>query len=130
MSYARFSSDDFRSDVYVYESADGFVLHVASNRTTITDEQHATLPPAGDLTSEEGIQAYLDRNNALHQLVMTAAAVEAIDHPQAGETFILDEPGDCADKLEELRTEGFYVPQHAIDTLREEQNEVDFEKTE
>lgn len=130
MSYARFSSDDFRSDVYVYESADGFVLHVASNRANITEEQYAALPTAGDLTSEEGIKAYLDHNNALHQLIMTGANSEAIDHPQAGETYVLDAPGDCADKLEELRKEGFYIPQFAINTLREEQNEVDSVKTE
>ena len=32
MSYCRWSSDDFRCDLYIYESAAGFVIHVAANR--------------------------------------------------------------------------------------------------
>ena len=32
MSYCRWSSMDFKCDLYVYEASDGIVIHVASNR--------------------------------------------------------------------------------------------------
>jgi hypothetical protein len=32
MSYCRFSTDNFNSDVYVYESEQGYVVHIAENR--------------------------------------------------------------------------------------------------
>jgi len=43
--------------------------------------------------------------------------------PSAGMSFNDATPGDCADRLEALRAEGFDVPQHAIDALREEHAE-------
>jgi hypothetical protein len=48
-----------------------------------------------------------------------------IKHPEAGESFRHDSPGDCADNLERLASEGFTVPDWAIAALREEQSEVD-----
>src|SRR5574337_1224384 len=32
MSYCRHSTDDFHSDVYTYESREGWITHVAANR--------------------------------------------------------------------------------------------------
>lgn len=125
MSYARFSSDDFRSDVYVYESEEGFIIHVASKRANITDAQYATLPPdpAGLLTDED-IRAFLRRNQALSQLLEDAGHTP-IDHDLAGETFVLETPGDTADRLEELLKEGFVVPPGTMTALQEEQKELD-----
>lgn len=123
MSYARFSTDDFRCDVYVYESDEGFVIHVATNRANITEEQYATLPPnpAGLVTNED-IQVFIRRNNALSQLVSNAEHIP-IEQALAGETFVLETPGEAADQLEELIKEGFRVPKTALSELREEQRE-------
>lgn len=41
-------------------------------------------------------------------------------HVAGGGNFQCAGPGECADKLEELRKEGKDVPQYAIDALREE----------
>lgn len=46
-----------------------------------------------------------------------------IDLPNAGKSFNDPTPGQCADRLEALRAEGFDVPQYAIDELREEDAE-------
>jgi hypothetical protein len=42
-----------------------------------------------------------------------------------GGDFRCGSPGECADRLEELRAEGRSVPQYAIDALRAEQAETD-----
>ena len=44
-------------------------------------------------------------------------------HVAGGGDHQLGSPGECADKLEELRAEGKDVPQYAIDALRAEQAE-------
>lgn len=46
---------------------------------------------------------------------------EDITLPHAGESFVDDSPGECADRLETLAALGYYVPQYAIDALRDEQ---------
>lgn len=54
MSYCRFSSDNWKSNVYAYESVEGFEVYVASHR--IVDE----LPPLLKY-SEETKDAFFDR---------------------------------------------------------------------
>lgn len=48
-------------------------------------------------------------------------AVTCVDH------FHFDTPGECADKLVQLRDEGNKVPQDVIDELRQEQQGYDDE---
>ena len=42
MSWVRWSSDDFRSDVYVYESDEGVTIHVAANRHVRDENDNIT----------------------------------------------------------------------------------------
>lgn len=37
MSYCRFSTDDFRSDIYCYESIEGYQIHVAAFRYVLAE---------------------------------------------------------------------------------------------
>lgn len=90
MSYVRFSSDNFKSDVYVYESDDGFVVYVASNR----------LKPGCNPSDEN--------------------AYDKIDLENAGTYRVYDTPGEAADWLRELADEGFYIPDGVCDILDEE----------
>lgn len=127
MSYARFSTDDHRSDVYVYESANGFIIHTAGCRTGLTEEELSQLPPAPkSLDTPEDMEAFVLRSRRVTELLLNMdREVEFIDSPIAGETFTCDSPGETAERLEELREEGFYVPQRAFDALREEQLVLD-----
>jgi len=43
-----------------------------------------------------------------------------IDKEHAGETFLDGTPGECADRLQFLSEQGFYVPGGVIESLREE----------
>lgn len=42
-----------------------------------------------------------------------------------GESFDHDTPGECAEHLIYLKGCGYNVPQYAIDSLKEEQDEMD-----
>lgn len=115
MSYCRFSSDDFASDVYCYESVgDFFAIHVAGNRVVPAEP----LPPRVEL-SRESIPAYMARNEEVSR-ILDASPHVAIGLPHDGDFFQEPDAAACADRLEYLRGLGYVVPQYAIDALREE----------
>lgn len=123
MSYCRWSSDSFRCDVYVYESEQGFETHVA--RTRVILPANVVAPSVlslvdGTLSPEQFCAA----NNAFHE-ALDAAPKVAIEHPEAGASFVHDTPGECADNLSRLAVEGFRIPAGVIDALRAEQVELD-----
>ena len=119
MSYCRWSTDDFQSDVYVYESREGYETHVAVNRVDLTGR---SLPPRVEMSTpptKEELRAWVGRSVTVCGLIIDAPQVP-IDLPEAGASFIHATPGECADNLERLRGLGFNVPQAAIDALRED----------
>lgn len=123
MSYCRFSSENFGSDVYVYESCyGGWTTHVASRRRVI--------PPIPDLPlslSFKPPRFYFSIwswwHKHLHLRSLDLIPLRPIGLPHDGDGFGDDTPGACADRLESLRAMGYRVPQYAIDALRREQAE-------
>lgn len=144
MSYCRFSSDNWRSDVYVYEHCDGgFVTHVAGNKRMfppIPDIPLSWMPRfGGEYSMTERRMIYPSRWHSLaascgfriyalwHRLSMWSLSVipmKNIGLPHDGESFSDETPAECSDRLESLRAIGYHVPQYAIDTLRAEAAEV------
>lgn len=115
MSYCRWSSDDFQSDVYVYESWTGeFVVHVAGNRVKFQE----ALPPAVELRLDN-LNEWLARDGVVRAALERAKRVP-IGLPHDGASFARPTASSTADLLEELRAMGYHVPQHALDALREE----------
>jgi len=113
MSYCRFSSDDWKSEVYCYESCyGGFVICLAGNKV-IGDV------PKLDWSSSDALQATYQ---AQMDYLETAERRD-IELPYAGEQFTVDTAEECAEKLIYLRDLGYYVPQRAIDALIEESKE-------
>ena len=111
MSYCRWSD----CDVYVYAaSTGGWTTHVAGRRNA------AGKAPPLDWTSTETLMASY---RATIQWDKDNPHMVDINLPSAGMTFTDNTPGQCADRLEALRAEGFDVPQYAIDALREEEGE-------
>src|SRR5690348_8302216 len=103
MSYCRWSSDGFRSDVYVYESVyDCWTVHVAGRRRIGLD----TLPQdpydlLANCKSKEDIpENWQDIYRAYHD-ALRALPMEDINLPYAGKTFDLPTPGEAASKLRE-----------------------------
>jgi len=120
MSYCRWSSDDFKCDVYVYEDVSGgWTTHIAGRRRIGLE----TLPPNPYTREALEDPKWNDMYKAYH-LAVGSLPMEDITLPHAGETFHDPSPGECADHLEMLRSLGYYVPQYAIDALREEQTQI------
>lgn len=117
MSYCRWSCDNWKSDVYVYESDQGFVTHVASNRVDgeVPEGPRLIDLAQGKVTVEEyrqhsqRVSRFLDRANR-----------KPIGLPRDGKTFTVETAQECADLLLIMRSEGYHIPQHAIDGLLED----------
>lgn len=130
MSYCRFSSDNWWSDVYVYQSAGGWITHVAGMRGVIRPVPDiiscsfsAWLCGRGGAAYKAWIRFALLWQRFLHRPSLRLIPMRPIGLPHDGETFTADTPSECADTLECLRSLGYRVPQRAIDALREEAGE-------
>ncbi|GIW60752.1 MAG: hypothetical protein KatS3mg087_1818 [Patescibacteria group bacterium] len=111
MSFARFSSNNFGSDVYCYESVDGYFLHVASKRF------ENPLPPLPDIESgstEDIVSAFREYKMAISKQNMVR-----INGPYDGKTFRFDSAKELLEKLKELSEVGYRVPEDAINAIEE-----------
>lgn len=118
MSYCRFSSDNWRSDVYVYEHYQGFwQTHVASNRVVgkIPNE------PDWDLLKTDA-KKWMSEHKAVMDFLENADR-KPIGLPHDGESFEDPTLEECRDRLLELRTAGYHVPDHAVEGLEYEMQE-------
>lgn len=150
MSYCRFSSDNWMSDVYVYEDVmGGWTTHVASRRRLfgpVPDIPMSGLatwlhrwfggewnPQTREFTYPSKFKRTASRlwysllafwHSKIHMGSLQLIPMRKIGKPFDGETFNDPSPAECADRLEWLRGQGYRVPQGAIDSLREEAAEL------
>lgn len=118
---------DWQSDVYVYEDCDGgWVTHVAGRRYVFTEP----MPPPVDIdasdrsTLRDQVAAWIQRDKLVDE-IRARHELQPIGLPHDGGSFRDPTPGACCDRLLDLRSMGYTVPQGAIDALREEQAEAD-----
>lgn len=113
MSYCRFSSDNWKSDVYCYESEMGIVINVAGSKIDGIPE----IPSWGIVSAEEYMEAmkvqsdYMDK----HQ-----SARREIGLPYDGQYFLCGSYQQAYEKLVELKEVGYYVPEYAITNMKED----------
>jgi hypothetical protein len=123
MSYCRWSSDDHRCDVYVYEDvAGGWQIYVAGRTRRLRDGTH--FPPHVDM--QEDFDGWFNRHREVSDIINERNEGvlwdwEMLPESHAGASYNEPSPGECADRLEGIRAAGFNVPQYAIDALRAEQ---------
>ena len=133
MSYCRWSSDYFKSDVYVYEDVSGlWVCHVAVARYTSWEGHPGKTPklrPHGRARKLKALSFVRYKKWAeREQAWIEKAPRENIPHELAGKTVTRDCPGDMAEALGIMKRQGLHVPDGVIDILREEQAELDKEE--
>lgn len=104
MSYCRWSSDDFRCDLYCYESIDGnWVTHVAANR--IPDDT-----PRITASIDDGV-VWLDQHNRQHEFLLSDDCKRMpINGPYDGETFYDGDIEGFRDRLIAMRDAGYKFP--------------------
>lgn len=141
MSYCRWSSMNWRCDVYVYaDVGGGWTTHVAGRRRLvppIPDMPLMHFPSlGGQWLREERRMSYPSRwhavaawlifgfaafwHNRVHMASLRLIPLRPIGKAHDGESFNDDTPTACAERLEQLRAVGYVVPQEAIDALRSE----------
>lgn len=117
MSYARLSTNAFRSHVYVYKHVAGhYQIDVARKEH---DVDRSGLPPEPK-PGEEGFEKrYANYIREVMDLVKGAEMVP-IGGPLDGESFEEETAEGAAERLEQIREAGYNVPKKAIERLREE----------
>lgn len=115
MSYCRFSTNAFRSDVYCYKHArGGYRIEVAANRLDIDRESLPDEP--------EDLHEYIRWYDEELSPKIDEAERRPIGLPRDGDSVHVSTPGEATEELRALREEGYHVPQKAIDQLHEEKN--------
>ena len=112
MSYCRWSSDDWKCDIYAYESGEGYVIHVAG-RKRVGDIP--TVPNILETEPEEWGEAYRKQLRALEAIPLVD-----IDLPFAGETFVEPTLQSFHDRMMELRRTGYHIPDYVMFGIQEE----------
>lgn len=116
MSYCRFSSMDWKCDVYCYEDVvTGFTIHLAGQRYP-TDIPTTT---ANILTDPD---AFMEQHTA-QMVALKDCVMEPIGLPGAGETICVDSLDELKTTLLELRTTGYRFPDHVLHAIDEEMAE-------
>jgi len=117
VSYCRWSSDDWRSDLYVYESDQGVEIHVASNRKP--QAFFDALPPRVpcDPHDEAVFARWFERGQDVRAL-LDAYESEPIGLPHDGQSFTVDIE-DAAGAVAALALIGYHVPDGVVDALCE-----------
>lgn len=126
MSYCRWSSDGFRSDVYVYaDVSGGWTTHVAGSRRLNLD----TLPPDPyeGLWETGKLPADFNERSRAYYNALELLPFEDIDLPDAGKSFNHSTPQECAANLQRLKNAGFHVPDGVIETLENEKDDEEAE---
>ena len=117
MSYCRWSSDNWRCDLYCYADVNGgWTTHVAGRRHVgdIPDDGFTDFI-AGRISAEE----FVERHNAQLDALARCEIVK-IDLPYAGETFNDRTLEAFRMRVLGLRTLGYHVPDYVFDAIDEE----------
>ncbi len=109
MSYCRFSTNNYKSDVYVYDDVGGGItIHVATSRVA------SKVPKVTD---------YNDSKKFAKQVIEQQKAISTAKYkknglPYDGESFYNLTPREALERLFELRAAGYRIPQSAIDGIK------------
>lgn len=122
MSYCRWSSDNFRCDLYCYEDVSGgYTTHVAGRRRLGLD----TLPPspyddeAFELIRQKKNDEWEARYKA-YDKALNALEFEDITLPHAGLTFNDPDLETFKMRLLSLRSLGYRFPDYVLEEVDEE----------
>lgn len=118
MSYCRFSSDNWKCDLYCYQSNEGYVTHVATNRAVGVPEIDRQLWENKKI--DELTKAYRDQSDYLGTCERVPIG---LDHD--GKTFTNDNLRDFLDTLKMLRRTGYNLPDRVIEEVTEEIEDED-----
>ena len=116
MSYCRFSSDNFKCDVYCYESSEGFITHVAGKKIV---GELPPLPELGTVSDEEFVKALTKQHETL--LAMDRVPIGL---PYDSQTLVNETLPEMLERLNYLKEIGYNVPDWVLTRIKEEIKET------
>ena len=116
MSFCRWSTDDFRCDLYCYHSDDGYITHVRKSRPTFK----RPLPP--EVPMLENLAGWLERYKIVGEMCREAEWTP-IGLAHDGKSFCNSTAFGFLETLNVLRDVGYHFPEHVIDAAAEEMKE-------
>jgi len=114
MSYCRWSSDNHKSDVYVYHGEEGYITEVGRNR--IVGEVPQLPPWRNDVPNDP---VFWDAYNRQRDF-LDSAEHRPIGLPLDGQHLVDDDLPDLLSRLEQLRSIGYHVPEFVFKIIKEE----------
>jgi hypothetical protein len=121
VSCCRWSSDDWRSDLYVYESQQGIEIHVASYRRPQAFFDAIPEPVPFDQYDDAVLARWFDRDRKVHDM-LHQYEFESIGLPHDGESFTL-EPAEAAEAVTYLAALGYHVPVGVAEALLDDERD-------
>lgn len=113
MSYCRWSSDDFKCDVYAYHSVgDFYQIYVASNRYKGNVPE---VPPINEVNREEWKEATKKRSEYLR-----GCETEKIGLPLDGKGFSCNTIEGFYEKMKEIKEAGYHIPEYVFERIEKE----------
>lgn len=126
MALVRFSSDNWRSDVYVYEAAEGWTIHIACNRLVGNVPEVPSIfsiPLKGNPGHEEALKEWLKKHQEQMDWLENAERKEIGGHFD-GETRFGLTAEEAAAELKQIKKAGYCVPDGVIELLQKEAQEL------
>lgn len=124
MSFARFSSDDFTSDIYAYvDSASNLItVHVAAGRHEFDRSELPVLD--SDTHHDVFVEQWLDRHVLLMEKIRGSEVV-AYDMPYAGDSYYNLTVDEAVEFVQELEALGYHIPDQVVESMQENKHEVE-----
>ena len=116
MSYCRFSTNDFSCDLYIYESAEGYVTHVALNRIVFERPLPAPVPHPPKDAPVTAWTAHLQRHTLIHDIVRASLKLP-IGGPCDGQTFTDATLDDLLARVRGLIADGYVCPDAVVTAI-------------
>ncbi len=116
MSYCRWSSMNFRCDVYAYASVHGgYMVHIAQYRAK---PDVPKVPPLSKESLEDG--SYMAAQKEQFAFLDSEDSREPIGLPLDGQTFNLPTAVEFKAKMQELRDMGYAFPDGVLEAIDED----------
>ena len=112
MSYCRWSSDDWKSDIYAYGCDGGYQIYVAGNRI------QGNIPATPDLMKGD-VSEWVIAHNKQMDFIKTAER-KSIGLPCDGDSYLCETLEDFLIKLTELKETGYHIPKDVFDAIKSE----------
>lgn len=113
MSYCRLSSDDWKCELYLYKSCrGGWDFHVAGRKPVINPP---VVPNILKVSAEEFAEAHKKQMEFLDTV-----EYRKINLPYAGESFNCATLEETIEKVKELKSLGYRIPDYVLERLERE----------